>query len=202
MPNVIPVEPVSDTRTMGHEVQGHGRGATITVGRPRLEMRSQIGFLDEQSALDQDTISETLRLLLGDIVNINVFRQLLELDEPGQGDFSQAIIVEYIHQADEVVASMSQLRLSAHFLGGSSAALGLVRVQSACDTLQQCCNTEVSNGMDGENVVHSLRRCSEALELLKADYVEVQVRLRTVLHYLMQRDAVIVTLNQEKASLN
>ncbi|PWI64056.1 hypothetical protein PCL_00027 [Purpureocillium lilacinum] len=159
----------------------------------------------------EDTIFETLRLLLGDNVNINVFRQLLELDEPGQGDFSQAIIVEYIHQADEVLASMSQalnsrefeqLRLSAHFLGGSSAALGLLRVQSGCDTLQQCCNTEVSNGMDGENVEHSFRRCSEALELLKADYVEVQVRLRTVLHYLMQRDAVIVTPNQGKASLH
>lgn len=56
--------------------------------------------------------------------------------------------------------------------------------------------------MDGENVEHSLRRCWEALELLKADYAEVQVRLRTVLHYLMQRGAVIVTLNQGKASLH
>ncbi len=53
-------------------------------------------------------MSETLRLLLGDIVDINVFRQLLELDEPDQGAFSQAIIVEYICQADEALASMSQ----------------------------------------------------------------------------------------------
>ncbi|GJN78713.1 hypothetical protein PLIIFM63780_002222 [Purpureocillium lilacinum] len=56
----------------------------------------------------EDTMSETLRLLLGDIVDINVFRQLLELDEPDQGAFSQAIIVEYICQADEALASMSQ----------------------------------------------------------------------------------------------
>lgn len=105
-----------------------------------------------------------------------------------------------IHGYNRNSRDFKKLRSSAHFLGGSSAALGLVRVQAGCETLQQHSNTDISNEMDGETVEHSLGRCSEALELLKADYVEVQVRLRTILQYLMQRDAVMFSRNQDRTS--
>lgn len=82
-----------------------------------------------------------------------------------------------------------KLGSSGHFLEGSSAALGLIKVRTDCARIHQYSNEETSSGGDGKYLKHSHERLSGALEVLKADYIEARARLGTLLWYLTQRDA-------------
>lgn len=97
---------------------------------------------------------------------MEVFEQILELDEAGSREFSQDMVKEYLEQTqatiklmdDSLCAGLSlqsnsdvSLALSAkheltqlgkhgHFLKGSSAALGVVQVQEICEKIQHLGN--------------------------------------------------------------
>ncbi|CRK22987.1 hypothetical protein BN1708_017998, partial [Verticillium longisporum] len=64
------------------------------------------------------------------------FNQILEMDEPGECEFSQSIVEGFFEQAEETITSMKEelenkelekLSSLGHFLKGSSATLGLVK---------------------------------------------------------------------------
>ncbi|KAI0317314.1 signal transduction histidine kinase [Amylostereum chailletii] len=80
-----------------------------------------------------------------DIVDFETFSQILELDEDGTYEFSAGMAGAYFSQAqttfddmDEAYASsnLDRLRELGHFLKGSSAALGLYKVQASCEKIQ------------------------------------------------------------------
>lgn len=87
----------------------------------------------------------------GDNIDWATFSQILTLD----GDetdlyFSRGLVEKYYEQAEQTFASMSQAleagdlnKLSSlgHFLKGSSASLGLVKVQNTCEEIQHLDNT-------------------------------------------------------------
>jgi len=81
------------------------------------------------------------------LIEVTTLRQLLELDEDEDRGFSKEMAREYFEQAegkfnemDKDFSSRNLLKLSSsgHFLKGSSAALGLSRVQSTCEMIQHC----------------------------------------------------------------
>jgi len=79
-------------------------------------------------------------------IDTDVFDQVLELDDD-DGLFSKDMVDAYFVQADKTFndmdAALTQKNLSelsslGHFLKGSSAALGVFKVQHSCEHIQNC----------------------------------------------------------------
>lgn len=101
-----------------------------------------------------------------DIIDMEVFGQILELDEGDDREFSQDMVREYLEQAQTTIKLMdeclcagpslqsntdvsftpsakrelTQLGKHGHFLKGSSAALGVIHVQEICEKIQHLGN--------------------------------------------------------------
>lgn len=124
---------------------------------------------------------------LGDGVDINTFGQILEMDEPGDHDFSFSIVFGFFEQAEETFASMDmalgesdleKLSQLGHFLKGSSATLGLVKVRDGCEKIQRYGKNENVDGSPEPDSDLCLKRITEALKVVKADYTDVEKTLR------------------------
>ncbi|KAI0366941.1 histidine phosphotransferase, partial [Pilatotrama ljubarskyi] len=79
------------------------------------------------------------------IIDLDTFNQILDLDEDDTHDFSLGMAEAYFTQAsntfvdmDEAFAKKDLTKLSSlgHFLKGSSAALGVSAVQASCEHIQ------------------------------------------------------------------
>ncbi|PCH40317.1 hypothetical protein WOLCODRAFT_67973, partial [Wolfiporia cocos MD-104 SS10] len=80
-----------------------------------------------------------------DTIDMETFHQILDLDEDDTHDFSKGMAWAYFTQAsttfvemDEAYTKKDLAKLSSlgHFLKGSSAALGVARVQASCEQIQ------------------------------------------------------------------
>jgi len=78
-------------------------------------------------------------------IDRTVFDQILELDDDDDEIFSKEMVDAYFVQADKTFDSMdaalakkdlAELSSLGHFLKGSSAALGLSKVQTSCENIQ------------------------------------------------------------------
>lgn len=79
------------------------------------------------------------------IVDMQIFQQILDLDDEGTHEFSKEMVWAFFSQAEDTFESMQTAldkkdltRLSSlgHFLKGSSATLGLWEVQKSCEKIQ------------------------------------------------------------------
>ncbi|KAJ7935418.1 histidine-phosphotransfer domain, HPT domain-containing protein [Mycena leptocephala] len=109
-------------------------------------------------------------------IDMIIFNQILELDEPDSHEFSKEMVLAYFAQAsttfedmDRELADEKLLKLSelGHFLKGSSAALGIKKVQAACEKMQHY-------GELRDEVADKDLKADEALALIKALLVEVK----------------------------
>lgn len=77
---------------------------------------------------------------------MEIFSQILEMDDdPDDREFSKSLVWEYFDQVvttfedmDQAIKANDLLKLSnlGHFLKGSSAALGILKVQETCEIIQ------------------------------------------------------------------
>jgi len=125
------------------------------------------------------------------VIDMEVFGQLLEMDDDGQHNFSKPLAQEYIEQADETLQEIDKYLLDTsksdqeqleflsgrgHFLKGSSAALGLLKVRDSCETLQN-----LGKCKDGSKDIppkRALELCRELLPKLKLEQVEATAWLK------------------------
>lgn len=56
----------------------------------------------------QTSFDETMDLNLGDAVDVPTFSQILEMDEPGDREFSSSIVFSFFDQAEETFVSMDK----------------------------------------------------------------------------------------------
>ncbi|KAI9465695.1 histidine kinase, phosphotransfer Hpt, partial [Lactarius psammicola] len=77
-------------------------------------------------------------------IDMEVFGQILDLDDDDD-EFSQGMVDDYFSQAEKTFTDMAtalkekdldKLSSLGHFLKGSSAALGVFRVQTSCEDIQ------------------------------------------------------------------
>ena len=82
----------------------------------------------------------------GDI-NWELIEQLMELDDDDQHEFSRQILEDFFVQMKAEIPKLKQLIAErklkevaslGHFLKGSSAAVGAVRISSICEKIQRC----------------------------------------------------------------
>lgn len=65
-----------------------------------------------------------------------------------------------------------------HFLKGSSATLGLVKIRDGCENIQQYGKNENVDGSPELDSELCLKRIKEALKEVKTDYRDVESKLR------------------------
>ncbi|KAI9155374.1 putative histidine phosphotransferase HPT1p [Paramyrothecium foliicola] len=137
---------------------------------------------DDKAASDED-----VELTLGNAVDMNTFNQILEMDDPGDHDFSYSLVFGFFDQAEETFESMDaaleakdleKLSSLGHFLKGSSATLGLVKVRDGCEKIQRFGKNENVDGSPEPDSALCLERIEEALKVVKTDYKDVEKTLK------------------------
>lgn len=73
---------------------------------------------------------------------------------------------------------LEELSSLGHFLKGSSATLGLVRVRDGCEKIQRFGKLENEDGSSEPDAALCLQRIRDALAAIKTDYQDVETRLR------------------------
>ncbi|KAH9177793.1 histidine-phosphotransfer domain HPT domain-containing protein [Lactarius sanguifluus] len=109
-------------------------------------------------------------------IDMDVFGQILELDEDDD-DFSQGMVDDYFSQAEktftEIATALEEKDLEklsslGHFLKGSSAALGVFKVQSSCEDIQH-----YGQLREGNKVIEkddAIAKISTTLERAREEY--------------------------------
>jgi len=125
----------------------------------------------------------------GDAIDSVTFGQILEMDDPDDDGekFSQSIVFGFFDQAQETFVEMNtaleekeleKLSQLGHFLKGSSATMGLVKVRDSCEKIQRYGKLENVDGTPEPNEALCLERVSETLRSLKLEYEDVERLLR------------------------
>ncbi|KFA61621.1 hypothetical protein S40285_06203 [Stachybotrys chlorohalonatus IBT 40285] len=136
---------------------------------------------------DSASSDDDVELNLGSAVDMPTFRQILEMDEPGDHDFSYSIVYGFFEQAEETFESMdaaveerdlAKLSSLGHFLKGSSATLGLNHVRDGCEKIQRYGKLENVDGTPEPDEELCLERIKEALKAVKTDYQDVEKTLK------------------------
>jgi osomolarity two-component system phosphorelay intermediate protein YPD1 len=137
---------------------------------------------DDKAASDDD-----VELNLGQAVDMSTFNQILEMDDPGDHEFSYSLVFGFFEQAEETFDAMDQAledkdleKLSSlgHFLKGSSATLGLVKVRDGCEKIQRYGKKENVDGSPEPDEALCLERIKDALKAVKTDYKDVEKILK------------------------
>ncbi|KAI8590843.1 signal transduction histidine kinase [Geranomyces variabilis] len=123
-----------------------------------------------------------------EIVDHNIFDQLLEMDEDDEDrGFSRDIVTNYFEQAETTFSSMDTslaakdlqaLSRLGHFLKGSSAALGLTKVKSSCEKMQHYGNMKDEHGSGSLSEDEALKRIATLLKQTKIEYHEAEKYLK------------------------
>jgi len=120
------------------------------------------------------------------IIDMDTFRQILDLDEEGDHEFSLSMVEEYFKQAEETFRkldknfkdkNLSELSTLGHFLKGSSAAIGLEKVQKSCEKIQHYGvkrDEETKEDLKSEDALDKIKN---QLLQLKEEYAEAKQSL-------------------------
>lgn len=124
---------------------------------------------------------------LSDVVDMPTFEQILEMDEPGDNEFSMSIVFGFFDQAEETFATMDKQLLEGnlkelsdlgHFLKGSSATLGLVKVRDGCEHIQRYGKQENTDGSPLPDEEKCLYLIGQTLAQVKKDFEDASTVLR------------------------
>lgn len=134
---------------------------------------------------------------------MSIFNQILELDDDDTREFSNSMVNDYYSQVDatlikmdkalyvfftifcwlviEIVISdakdLKELSDLGHFLKGSSAALGVERVQAACERIQHAGKLRDEEKGETLSDAQALDLIKEMLNEVKTDYPEARDEL-------------------------
>lgn len=121
-----------------------------------------------------------------EVIDVDVFEQLLDMDEEDR-EFSQSLVWNYFEQAEatfskmeEALAaeSLDEMSTLGHFLKGSSAAVGVIKVRDSCEYIQhygKCHDTDGSTVLQPDD---ALKRLQKVLDDVKNQYEEARSVLR------------------------
>lgn len=124
-----------------------------------------------------------------EVIDRSVFDQLLEMDEEDEEEepFSRSIVNNYFTQAqttfDKMDAALKdkdlvQLSQLGHFLKGSSAAMGLIKVKESCEKMQHYGNKKDEGGEKDITEQQALDKLTPLIKQLKTEYTEAEVWLK------------------------
>lgn len=121
---------------------------------------------------------------VSDFIDLETFEQIREMDDDDSDEFSCAIVGGFLDQAEETFIKMEaalkagdldQLSSLGHFLKGSSATLGLIKVKDYCETIQHLGSNKDDTGHVGPDHKECLSKIKNALAEMKIEYKRVRV---------------------------
>ncbi|EIW81281.1 histidine-phosphotransfer domain HPT domain-containing protein [Coniophora puteana RWD-64-598 SS2] len=145
------------------------------VADPVKEQSTEEEPDDTKATEEEEEVDETG----GDHIDMETFEQILELDEDEERSFSRGMVWEYFDQAQATFGQMdeaykkddtAELSRLGHFLKGSSAALGLAKLQASCEKIQHYGQLQ-----DHDSPSKGLLAKSEALEKIRPLLSSVKV---------------------------
>ncbi|RXK37565.1 hypothetical protein M231_05190 [Tremella mesenterica] len=127
---------------------------------------------------------------------MEVFAQILDMDDDDDGDegdaevepFSRMMVQDFSVQAEKAFQDMQdalaekdlrKLSSLGHFLKGSSAALGIIKVQACCEKIQHYGNLWDEEAGEKLNEETALTRIGGLIEQCKINYREAQGWFKT-----------------------
>ncbi|KAJ2483089.1 Phosphorelay intermediate protein [Coemansia sp. RSA 2131] len=121
--------------------------------------------------------------LSNEILDLDAFNQLLSMDDDTDEDyeFSREIVQSYLEQAKSTFADMDQAlsakdlsKLSSlgHFLKGSSATIGVKKVQECCKHIQFLGKLHNMDGQGSVDEDEALKLIAKELRIGKEEYVK------------------------------
>jgi len=117
---------------------------------------------------------------------MDIFSQILELDEEGDHEFSLSMVNDYFSQAEDTFQDLDKnytaknlLELSrlGHFFKGSSVALGLEKVKASCEKIQHFGvkrDEEAGKDLEAEEALDKIKN---QLVQLREEYAEAKQAL-------------------------
>ena len=94
--------------------------------------------------------------------------------------FLRKLSLIYLNREKRELENLSQL---GHFLKGSSATLGLIKVKESCERIQNFGQGKDESGENNEpNPDVSLRRIKDILAVVKVQFADAEKRLRAFYH--------------------
>ncbi|KAF9164245.1 hypothetical protein DFQ26_001673 [Actinomortierella ambigua] len=121
------------------------------------------------------------------IIDHVTFDQLLEMDDEEDHEFSKTLVWDYFKQAEKSFEEMDDaqdkqdfptLSRLGHFLKGSSAALGLIKVKASCERLQYHGNRKDATGATSISDEEAKKLIHALLIQMKGEYDEAKVYLK------------------------
>lgn len=118
---------------------------------------------------------------------MDIFTQLLEMDDEDDREFSKSIVWNYFDQAEttfqEMDAALSsqdltELSTLGHFLKGSSAAVGVIKVRDSCEHMQHYGKCHGEDGVSDLSKEEALERLTRTLTDVKVQYKEAAKALK------------------------
>lgn len=129
-----------------------------------------------------------------DVIDVEVFEQLLEMDEEDDRDFSKSLVYNYFEQAESTFEkmhnalyvsgsprssqSLSELSTLGHFLKGSSAAVGVIKVRNSCETMQHYGTLHDADGVTELSREEAIAKLTQTTAQVKQQYDEAKATLR------------------------
>jgi len=122
-----------------------------------------------------------------DIIDMEAFGQLMELDEDDDSSFSETLTLDYFEQASKTFKEMDEyleaknvagLGELAHFLKGSSGQVGVRKVKEECNRMQyygKLRDEEKKVDLEEEQAIEMI---SASLKIAKKDYEEAEKLLK------------------------
>jgi len=124
----------------------------------------------------------------GDNVDLATFSQILEMDDDeADRDFSKPLVFNFFEQAEETFGKMdtalankdlAELSSLGHFLKGSSATLGFLKVKDSCQVIQQYGHKLNLDGSPEPDEQVCLAKITEALQAAKDDMAKLETMLK------------------------
>jgi len=123
------------------------------------------------------------------MIEVPTFHQILEMDDDEDDrDFSKSIVFDFFEQAENTFGQMdsaldnrdlNQLSQLGHFLKGSSATLGLIRVRDSCEKIQNfgAKKDETGNNDEPDEQV-CIDRLKSEIATARSEYEDVETVLR------------------------
>ncbi|GAC94670.1 phosphotransmitter protein [Pseudozyma hubeiensis SY62] len=146
--------------------------------------RCNHGFNLKQGA---DAASGSAGDLSPSIIDMDIFSQLLEMDDEDDREFSKSIVQNYFDQAittfKEMDVALSTKNLTdlstlGHFLKGSSAAVGVIKVRDSCECMQHYGKCHGEDGVSDLTEEEALEKLTVTLRDVKVQYREAAKALR------------------------
>jgi len=118
------------------------------------------------------------------LIDSETFQQILDMDDDEAMEFSRTIVEEFFSQASITlnelansikIGDLPQVTSKGHFLKGSSATLGFVKVRDSCEKIQHLGNELDEAGLKHiKDKAESIKRITNALRDLSIDIGEVK----------------------------